>query len=430
MKPALFFSHSSLDTERCRPLVQALQAGGALEVAFDANDLAPGLPWRSQLNDWLNKCHGGVVFITESVLGKHDWVLLEASLMGFRAEREPNHFRLFVVLDEGLDQDPRYQAVFSALPLGTLQRLTVAKAATWADEVQRLADRIRAQMAEVPAFADDLHARWAELVYDDLGAMLERLAVQRAFAEAFEARAGTALRVLSGPREAMRLLAAHQLARAEFGALHSIAGLFARLVSVCPLPPRQLLFEHLKSWCVPLAQAQALGDALARARQGHRGSRRSGNVVLVPVDARPADLAELQAHRRFTPFGHYRLLAIGQADSEVDALHTLLGELRRRLKAPDAGLRAVVRRLARLQTPLLVHAHVGLDASHLQRVMRLFWPCTFVLTAGPAQAPAIAQALGLAPVAWPVGQPGPAAALALNDEARSTLSDDPEEMLT
>ncbi|MBL8350629.1 MAG: toll/interleukin-1 receptor domain-containing protein [Burkholderiaceae bacterium] len=422
MKPTLFFSHSSHDSEACARLVQALEADHALRMCFDVRDLAAGRGWREQLGPWLRDCSGGIVRITQAVLDKHDWVLQEATLLAFRAQGEGDAFRLFIVADDEARADARFGQLFGAVGLDRFQFITVPAGAAWDDEAPRLAATIRAEMAKVEPFHDDFHSRLAELLFDTMAPLDGLESARRLLHDGWDAD-GTAANLLADPRRVLRAVVARRLAHADFGHWHDIQGLFQQLAPVAARSLRQELRSRLRSWWVALDHAERLAAArIAR----YRHAPPPGNVVLLAADSEPEAVAEGHAHRRFLPYRGCQWLALGAPETEADTLAALCAGLRGPAFCddPEASPHELVQQLAddrrRNRLPVVVHLHLGPSAEHVRRAARLYWPCIFVLTAPQRHAAALAQALGVAPVLPPAGGPAYPQALKLNRRAERT----------
>lgn len=437
MTPTLFLSHKSEDTALCRPLLAALEAGDggiALRLGFDARDLRPGVDWRRQLLDWLRGCHGGVVVVTPAVLDQPGWVLQEATLMAYRAAGEGEGFRLFIVADDAVRADPRYTTFFGALAFDRLQQPRPAPGLAWHDDLPRIAQAVQAEMAKVVAFGDDYFARLAERLFDELAEVAALQAGRRLLDETFDAADGP-LQALTDPPAMLGLLAAFRLAHADFGRRTDIEGLFQHLALVCARTLRHALWQKLQSWWVTPANALRVAGACAA---GYRRQGPPGNLVLLPVDGRdkdpvaPASQTSLvvahHVHRRFVAYGPWKpVLPLSASETLRDTLAALTEALRGAdyCDLPDASLRMLVHDLARDRrlgkAPVLVHLHLGAaEAEHARVAARLFWPCTFVLTARPDHAGLVADALGLKPVVAPPGAPTYGDGLRLTRRAAQT----------
>lgn len=96
----LFISHSS-HTEPARDLRDAvanyLAAQQGIDVLWDAT-IRPGDRWRSQLDEWLAECNGGVILFTRDAVESR-WVLKEAQILTWRRAIAPNFPLIPVLLD-------------------------------------------------------------------------------------------------------------------------------------------------------------------------------------------------------------------------------------------------------------------------------------------------------------------------------------------
>lgn len=96
----LFISHSS-HTEPARQLrnviAEHLDAQPGIEVLWDAT-IKPGDSWRSQLDQWLAECNGGVILFTRDAI-QSKWVLKEAQILTWRRAVASNFPLIPVLLD-------------------------------------------------------------------------------------------------------------------------------------------------------------------------------------------------------------------------------------------------------------------------------------------------------------------------------------------
>ena len=122
----LFISHSSLDradTDAVCTSLAAVQVEGepAFEVLVDQRELEAGSPWPDQLHEWLGRCHAGLILLTRNAVDSH-WVLKEATILAWRALREPG-FRVFIVQAPDVTAADLAKAKFAPLELRRIQQL-------------------------------------------------------------------------------------------------------------------------------------------------------------------------------------------------------------------------------------------------------------------------------------------------------------------
>ncbi|MEQ1909608.1 MAG: toll/interleukin-1 receptor domain-containing protein [Vicinamibacterales bacterium] len=93
----IFVSHGSPDNELTREVCQALETavGDPSRVLVDFTDLKAGMPWPLYLIEWMVRCHGAVLLLTEHAIPR-PWVLKEATILTARHALDPT-FPLFVV---------------------------------------------------------------------------------------------------------------------------------------------------------------------------------------------------------------------------------------------------------------------------------------------------------------------------------------------
>lgn len=111
----LFISHSSLLDEtdaQGRPLernwdllrevCEGFRAiyGKRIEILVDIEGLLPSCDWRARLDDWLFDCDAAIILFSRRALDESDWVKFEASVLRWRASRDPA-FRLVPVILPG-----------------------------------------------------------------------------------------------------------------------------------------------------------------------------------------------------------------------------------------------------------------------------------------------------------------------------------------
>jgi hypothetical protein len=94
----VFLSYNKSDRETVREIAERLRAAGLL-AWFDQVDMAPGQPWKDQLEQQIGHARAGAVFVGRHGLGK--WQQLEASALLDENFRRPE-FRIIPVLLPGV----------------------------------------------------------------------------------------------------------------------------------------------------------------------------------------------------------------------------------------------------------------------------------------------------------------------------------------
>jgi hypothetical protein len=135
---SLFLSHSSVDaaltaalSQRLRTAVEGVAFDSIidyekipnLDILVDQEKLARGKFWPPQLNEWLARCHSGVVLLTEHA-ARSAWVLKETSIMEWRLDRDPS-FRLFIARFPEVTDELLKENKYGALDLDRIHRIPV-----------------------------------------------------------------------------------------------------------------------------------------------------------------------------------------------------------------------------------------------------------------------------------------------------------------
>jgi TIR domain len=87
-------AHSEFRELLCRRLREVIAP--KIEVIID-QDIPVGRPWRDFLFGAIAECNAAIVLLNEQALHYSPWVDAELTVLGFRAYKEPDDFRLFVV---------------------------------------------------------------------------------------------------------------------------------------------------------------------------------------------------------------------------------------------------------------------------------------------------------------------------------------------
>ncbi|MDP2004786.1 MAG: toll/interleukin-1 receptor domain-containing protein [Rubrivivax sp.] len=392
MKPVVFVSHSSADNDRAQALVQALEATGKLKTTFDVAHLRHGEEYAPQLYQWMARCHGAVLLLTEGVMNKPEWVLQEATILRARAVLEGPAFRLFVVIDAEALKTEVWKRWFAPLKLEALQRLkVVAPPALPAHFATAIADG----MDGADSHADDFYSRLAEMIADELETVSGRSALMRTLEDGLQCDDADWTRIV-GPERGVERLLARRLCRGDFGNFDDIGGLFNALQRKCPRETRRALLQLLRSFWVPLENAARLADGLntmlgTAAADG--GSGAPPNVVFIETDyPTPGRVAAMHHERQFNAYALGRWLTVAAGDEGAPALAGQVLDALRSLHPTEPAIteaalvQACDQRLRKPRSPeyTFIHVPVQAGADHVFEVARRFPPCLFVVTAPPA----------------------------------------------
>ena len=100
MTHKIFVSHSS-HTENarklCNEVAECIKGEAGLEPLWDKT-ISPGQRWRSDLDQWLAECDGGIILFSEDAI-RSSWVLKEAQILTWRKARSPAFPLIPVLLD-------------------------------------------------------------------------------------------------------------------------------------------------------------------------------------------------------------------------------------------------------------------------------------------------------------------------------------------
>lgn len=110
--------------------------GTAIDILVDREGLPPASVWRDRLDAWLGECDAAIVLFSKRALHDSAWVRFEASVLRWRASREPT-FKLIPVLvkDEAKPEDLE-QDIWQAIGITRLQ--VIRAAATGEDIVKAI----------------------------------------------------------------------------------------------------------------------------------------------------------------------------------------------------------------------------------------------------------------------------------------------------
>lgn len=133
IKPLIFISHSAEEAkahtdeekearEVLRTLVKVLSKD--FEVLLDSKDLRANDDWRRELHTWMGLCNGAVILLSEHAFTKSDWVLREATILGYRREDEPDFVLIPVLLKSVTPARLRRKKVYNPLALDAIQAAT------------------------------------------------------------------------------------------------------------------------------------------------------------------------------------------------------------------------------------------------------------------------------------------------------------------
>lgn len=422
MKPVLFISHSSADRARAEQLVAAIEARGQFRAVIDTRDLQPGQEYTPQLFHWMAGCQGGVLLLTQQVMTNAAWVLQEATVLRARARLEGEAFRLYVLIDAEVHDDPVFTRWFAPLNLGALQRL---KKLAPADRDQgvftpaALADAVEALHASMAGLAEtdtDFFGRLATLIGQDLQPLLAHDGVSKGLAQALQEPDARWQRLVQGERALQGLLARH-LCNGDFGVHEDLEGFSQRLVPVHATHHDQLqqLYGTLRSHWVLLANGARVQEALQAMRQA-AGPVPAGqlppNLLLLGTAAGSrVTVAQMVAERWLLPqqgsLGQWcevALANVGQGalrEQVLDAVaHTIYG------RSMDPA-RLVAKRAEKLlepaPVPTLVHLDGGPSLEHLLPLARECWPFLFLVTATPPACAELQARWGVDAIVHPPG---------------------------
>jgi len=125
--PRLFVSHSSLDAELTRQIVDRLvavpgQAG--YDVLVDYTELKPGVDWPRHLHEYMAHCHAAVLLLTANAVAS-PWVLKEATILAWRRSLDSS-FKLFPIRFPDVDDAMLKKQQYGPLMLDLIQTIKTA----------------------------------------------------------------------------------------------------------------------------------------------------------------------------------------------------------------------------------------------------------------------------------------------------------------
>ena len=122
IKPLIFISHSAKDA-KAKKVLGALCAtlGRYFEVLLDSKGLRASEDWRRELHTWMGMCNGAVILLSEDAFVRSDWVLREATILGYRREDEEDFVLVPVLLPPVTPSRLRRKKNFKPLALDAIQ---------------------------------------------------------------------------------------------------------------------------------------------------------------------------------------------------------------------------------------------------------------------------------------------------------------------
>jgi hypothetical protein len=406
MTPVVFFSHSSLDNDRVKAMVDALEATGALKTTFDVRDLRHGEEFAPQLYKWIARCHGAIVLLTSNVMKRAPWVLQEATMLRARSILEGKEFRLFVVADAEVLTDPVWTTWFEPLKLDAVQRLTVVKPGD--DPLERIIKAVVDGLEGAGVTDGDYFSRYARKLASALRKLTSEEEAVEVLSSGLKIEDADWVRIV-GSDSTLTSLFAQRLCQGDFGSFATIDGLFNTLQSLSPPPVREALLGVLRSYWVPLEHAAHFADVLAHLAPPQAGDERPRNIVLLQTDyAQPGKVAEMHRERQFLPYNQLGTWvdAGGGNESQDNLLESVRLALEQELFPGEPGIDVddvIQNRKDAYARRGYTFVHVAAPATttHLLPVARRFWPCLFVLTVPRGRCEEIAQRLAVPVLAMP-----------------------------
>lgn len=404
MKPVLFISHSSKDSDRAKLLAQALDGTGSLRTTIDLRDLKPGSEYQPQLFQWMARCQGGVLLLTESAMHKGEWVLLEASVLRARSILEGDAFRLFAIVEPAVRESEVWNRWFAPLGLDRLQqpRVTVLDAPGLP---AGLADAIALEMQDVADHGSDYFSLLATSIEGYLADILQRADARRLLEDQLELEDATWETLVGGGGRVPALLA-RRLCRGDFGRFQTISNLFNRLQAPhARHEQRRALLSVLRSYWVPLEGAARLAVALEEMKhEPAADAAPPRNMVLIETGpTRPADVANMHRERQFTVYGRkgHWIPVCGGNESAQSLEDEVMDQLRQFYGAnglDEAELLAQCREDLLLDQYVFIHVPAPAVPDHVLSVAGRIPCCLFLVTAPAAVCAELAARLKLEPV--------------------------------
>jgi hypothetical protein len=119
----IFISHSShSDTAKrfVTELRESLQRKG-FDVFVEFKDIQSADDWNKEIHERLASCHAGVLLLTPESITR-PWVLKEATILTWRRSLQPDCFKLFPIVFDGVTDQALEGQKFGPLVISSIQK--------------------------------------------------------------------------------------------------------------------------------------------------------------------------------------------------------------------------------------------------------------------------------------------------------------------
>lgn len=135
--------HNSLVLELCQ-LIRAVYHN-RIDPLVDKEGLLPGCEWRKRLHGWLCECDAAIILFSQRARDQSDWVKYEASVLSYRASREPGFTLIPVLLCGQTSAENLEQGFWRAINLA--ERQSISSAASAQDILEKLGKSLEELLA-------------------------------------------------------------------------------------------------------------------------------------------------------------------------------------------------------------------------------------------------------------------------------------------
>lgn len=135
----IFISHSS-HSETAKSFVTELSEllrRKGFEVFLEFKDIQSADDWNKEIHERLASCHAGVLLLTPESITR-PWVLKEATILTWRRSLQPDCFKLFPVVFDGVTDQALEQQKFGPLVISSIQKIAGRTPEAIAEEIKQV----------------------------------------------------------------------------------------------------------------------------------------------------------------------------------------------------------------------------------------------------------------------------------------------------